>query len=318
MRVSGKQTGRRRSGSGISNERMPMGKKWKWKSFFHICSCDAEISIWQMKLNVTYDVDRSCIFVLILSKLRIFHPSIWPVWFETSNSQYHLMSTTGGGAACRCWDYRNAARETSTPTLAAIFNHYLSRVCWASCSWETAFFIAIKLHSFLPDSCLVRPQFPTNGHGAAFPAIFSAGLEVQPGDLPALYPSSQGMDHTSVGNTGLALFKYKYQNQRHYISMDPTRREKKESVDHNVFIPKSSSNWGKQHKCFRKDCNLKCLLPSFLPSATKTLRLHFECDFFFSSTWISANIWLIQQQCSHSHCSFSLLDWLGAEVRRHP
>lgn len=53
---------------------------------------------------------------------------------------------------------------------------YPGMVCWASCSREIAFFIAIKLHSFPPDSCLVWPQFPTNGCWAAFLAIFSAGL----------------------------------------------------------------------------------------------------------------------------------------------
>ena len=57
----------------------------------------------------------------------------------------------------------------------------------------------------------------------------------------------------------------------------------------------------------------------FLPFATKTSRLNLECDSVIFAIWISANIWLTQQQSAPSPSAlFSLLSWLRAEMRRHP
>lgn len=92
------------------------------------------------------------------------------------------------------------------------------------------------------------------------------------------------------------------------------------------FGKKSRNDRRKQHKRFRRDSNLKMFetLPYFLPFATKTLRLNFECDcdFFLINMNMSSRVTHSAAECSHSHSAFfSLLRrlrWLRAEMRRHP
>lgn len=82
---------------------------------------------------------------------------------------------------------------------------YPGIVCWASCSTEAAYFIAIKLHSFPPESWPCS-QFATHGHWASYFLSWSGGSIRRPSSL---HPCSQGKDDSSVGNTGLTHLKYK-------------------------------------------------------------------------------------------------------------
>lgn len=168
---------------------------------------------------------------------------------DKSDSKCQFISAWGRGKLAGVWT-AEMQREKHQIQLWQQFLTLIfpGLVCWASCSWETAVFIAIKLHSFPPYSRQVWPQPPTNGHRER---VFSLCFLSWPGGLilwpTSLYPISQGMDHDASHAVMLYLcFKqhlnflesgfYKYQNHRHYSS-----GSNKEG-DHNVFIPKMINN----------------------------------------------------------------------------
>lgn len=122
--------------------------------------------------------------------------------FETSDSLYWLISTMQG-AACRCLSYRKAARETSTPTLAAIFNHYLSRDVLLSKLFLRNSLLYSHKATLIPDWWLPGAATVSyNDHWAAFLVIFSAGLEVQSNDLSASGPVPKGWITLESGMQG--------------------------------------------------------------------------------------------------------------------
>lgn len=97
----------------------------KWKR------CDAEISISLRKLNVTSD--RSCIFLCwscrkCWNKRNSGFSSPACDQFDLRCLILNIGLWAGRrGQLAGAWTTEMAARETSTPTLAANFNHYLSR-----------------------------------------------------------------------------------------------------------------------------------------------------------------------------------------------
>lgn len=154
------------------------GKNKERKSCFYIHSWHEEISAWQIKLNLFYDwtldiLDEVWYCQGVECNFEFCIPAY--LWFQTSNSPWKLTGTMQASSR-RCLDYRNATRDTSTPTPPAIFNHYLSmESCWVSFSWETAFVAAFHFLSF-----------PINGHDTQLLWLFFQLL--QRFSLATFYP----------------------------------------------------------------------------------------------------------------------------------
>lgn len=145
----------------------------KTKRCFHFC--DAKISTWQQ--NVAYDWTD----MYLCWYCQIFQASVSPVWDIWSSLS--VIWAQCREASCRCSDNKNAAGETSTPTQAAFLTIiYQGRDCWASCSWETDYLYSHKAtlisYSFLQTITELL--------------IFSAGVEVQFGDLLVPWDGSYG------------------------------------------------------------------------------------------------------------------------------
>lgn len=154
-----------------SSERMPMGgKKWKWKSHLHIHSSDAEISLWQMNLNVTYDWKED---VFSADTVNAFNRTVnFPSQHIAGwrNAILHIsLGAQSRGHSCWCLD------GTDVAALASIFNHYLSSSKWTSCCWRSSL---LKNKERKAQSCTGFLWFPSKRCRAAFLIILSAGVEV--------------------------------------------------------------------------------------------------------------------------------------------
>lgn len=165
-----------------------------------------------------WQLGSSCIKHLI-KEIWSVTSLIRDVWFTISACERHRR-----GEACRCLVSRNAAKEKNWLYLwwQLLTIIYPGIVCWASCSSETNYFIAIKLHSFPSDSwagaATVCYKWPLSSFSSYF--LSWARVSIR---LPFSFrPCFRGMDDSGVGYTGVTHFKQKEQDRRHLL-LDTTR-----------------------------------------------------------------------------------------------